>query len=468
MKTNTGLIVGLVVSVLLSAVFAVLWFNAYEDNKLLTRKVNYLTQQLQGNLSLLQKTSQQLDETQKQLQDTQKQLQDTQKQLRDTQARLAETQKQLQDAQNQLEQTQKQLRDAQAQLSQARSQLALLETQKNQLINQLTQLNATYQQLRKKVYAGYDLVQQAKSLLNNIATFPIAIFLPQVKDEWTFMRTYTYTYDHLPSGHFYHYDLYLYKHQVVMVSTSKSLYIAFFTPEEYEKWRMGRGGTPLWSNYERIIFMPPRDGTYVLVIHNNLARDVGNFKVTYQYFKTWRYYDSVPPNPASPYIVGTPGTPSRDFFRLFAIYSNWLENRQQLANEVMHQLRTSASSTQLQLDTRTLYALSLAALLKNAGFDVSFAAIGTSWDNPFDANSFVPVVRFRSSRNPNATFYDMFDKLSSDINWMHVMTLSKSSYDGYDFYVIIDTYNVVEKVDRQLSTMVPFNVIYVDGATELP
>jgi len=57
MKTNTGLIAGLVVSVLPSAVFAVLWFNAYEDNKLLTRKVNYLTHQLEGNLSILQKTA---------------------------------------------------------------------------------------------------------------------------------------------------------------------------------------------------------------------------------------------------------------------------------------------------------------------------------------------------------------------------------------------------------------------------
>ena len=182
MKTNTGLIAGLVVSVLLAAVFAVLWYGVQEDNKLLTRKVNYLTHQLEGNLSLLQKTSQQLAETQKQLQDTQRQLHDTQKQLRETQVRLAETQRQLQDAQNQLEQTQKQLKDAQAQLSQAKAQLALLETQKNQLINQLTQLNATYQQLRKKVYAGYDLVQRARSLLSNITTFPTTIFLPQVED----------------------------------------------------------------------------------------------------------------------------------------------------------------------------------------------------------------------------------------------------------------------------------------------
>jgi hypothetical protein len=55
MKTNIGLIAGLVVSVLLAAVFAVLWFGAYEDNKLLTRQVNYITHQLEGNFSLLQK-----------------------------------------------------------------------------------------------------------------------------------------------------------------------------------------------------------------------------------------------------------------------------------------------------------------------------------------------------------------------------------------------------------------------------
>jgi len=72
MKINTGLIAGLVVSVLLAAVFAVLWYGAYEDIKLLTRQANYLTLQLQSNLSLLQKTSQQLAEMQKQLQDTQK------------------------------------------------------------------------------------------------------------------------------------------------------------------------------------------------------------------------------------------------------------------------------------------------------------------------------------------------------------------------------------------------------------
>jgi hypothetical protein len=170
--------------------------------------------------------------------------------------------------------------------------------------------------------------------------------------------------------------------------------------------------------------------------------------------------------------VGTPGTPSRDFFRLFAIYNYWLENRRQLADEVMRQLRAPVSVTafslqqQLQLDTQMLYALSLAALLKNAGFDVSFAAIGTSWDDPFSANSIMPVVRFNSLRNPSDTFGNMFKEIN--MGWMHYMYQWRSSDVGYYFNVVIDTYDVVRVVDRRLSTRSTINVIYVDGVTKLP
>jgi hypothetical protein len=448
MKTNLGLIAGLVVSLLLAAVFAVLWFGAYEDNNLLMNQVKYLTHQLEGNLSTLQKTAQQLAETQKQLQDTQNQLQDTQ---------------------NQLEQTQNQLRDTQAQLSQAEAQLTLLEIQKNQLVNQLAQLNATYQQLRNKVYAGYDLVQQAKALLNEIT-----LNAPQVDDVWTFTRTYTYIYNPLPSGYFYHVDLSLYSYQTIEVSTSEPLYIAFFTPDQYEAWLNGSGGTPLASGHGYVEFTPPSNGTYVLVIYNDLGYDVDEFQATLQYSETWHYYDTVPSTPVTPYVVGTPGTPSRDFFRLFAIYNYWLENRQHLADVVMSQLSATAFSPQqqLQLDTQTLYALSLAALLKDAGFNVSFAAIGTDLDNPFNATSIIPVVQFYSTIDPNDTFSGMFSMIPT--GWMHVIWIPKplaapfTSITGYNFYVIIDTYNVVMAVDRQLSTTTPFNVIYIDGVTKLP
>jgi uncharacterized protein YdhG (YjbR/CyaY superfamily) len=387
---------------------------------------------------------------------TQKQIRDAQNLLKDVQAKLTETKKQLQDAQNLLEQTQKQLREAQ-------EQLALLETQKNQLVSQLAQLNATYQRLRKKVYAGYDLVQQAKALLNKIT-----LTAPQVNDTWTFVRTHTYMEDSLPSDYFNHDELSLYSYQTIEVSTSESLYIAFFTPDQFEAWEEESGGTPLASGRGHVKFTPPDDGTYVLVIYNDLGRDVDEFQVTRRKSETWRYYDNEPPQPVTPYVVGTPGTPSRDFFRLCAIYNYWLENRHQLADEVMRQLNSQAFSPQqqLQLDTEKLYALSLAALLTDAGFDVSFAAIGTRWDDPFNADSIVPVVLFHSLEDPSATFDDMFKKI--DMGWMHYMSALWSSDVGYDFYVHIDTYNVVRIVDRQLNKITLFNMIYVDGLTKLP
>jgi uncharacterized protein YdhG (YjbR/CyaY superfamily) len=364
-------------------------------------------------------------------------------------------QKQLQDVQNLLEQIQKQLREAQ-------EQVALLEAQKNQLVSQLTLLDLTCQRLRKKVYAGYDLVQQAKALLNKIT-----LNAPQVNDTWTFVRTYTYMEDPLPSDYFNYYDFSLYSYQTIEISTSEPLYMAFFTPDQFEAWEEESGGTPLASGRGYVKFKPPNNGTYILVIYNDLGRDVDEFQVTRRVSETWRYYDTVPPKPVTPYVVGTPDTPSRDFFRLFAIYNYWLENRHQLADEVMHQLNSQAFSPQqqLKLDTRTRYALSLVALLTDAGFDVSFAAIGTRWDDPFNADSIVPVVRFSSRTDPNATFSDMFNKIK--MGWMNVVRRSLSSYVGYDFYLVIDTYNVDRVVDRRLD-MMPFNVIYVDGVTELP
>ena len=320
------------------------------------------------------------------------------------------------------------------------------------------------------MYAGYDLVQQAKALLNKIT-----LNAPQVNDVWTFTRTYTYN-SSLRSGYYRYRELSLYSYQTVEVSTSAPLYIAFFTPDQYEVWRRGSGGTPLASGRGHVKFTPPNDGTYVLVIYNDLGRDV-EYQVTYRYFETWRYSDYLliavrEGDAREAYVVVTPGTPSRAFFRLFAIYNYWLENRRQLADEVMRQLRATAFSPQLQLrlDTQTLYALSLAALLKNAGFDVSFAAIGTSWDDPFDASSIIPVVRFNSIINPNATFSDMFNKIN--MGWMHVIWEWRErrlfNVVTYSFYVVIDTYNVVEVVDRQLDSKTPFNVIYVDGLTKLP
>jgi len=438
-------IIGLGVGFLLAAVFAVLWYGAYVENGLLRKQVEDLNKQLEVKSAELQRTTQQLVNIQSQLIDAQTQLSQTRRQLAELE---------------------RQLIDAQTQLSQTRRQLAELERRRAELLAQLEQLNATYQRLRSKVYAGRDLVQQAKALLGRIT-----LKAPRVDDTWTFIRTYNYAYRPLRSGYFYPLELSLYSYQTVEVQTSELLYIAFFTPDQYERWHRGYDGTPLTQGRGYVKFTPPRNETYVLVIYNDLGRDVGEFQVTIRYLETWRYYDVAPLRPTGPYVVGSLGTPSRDFFRLFAIYNYWLENRHKLAEEVRRQLGdvrgdVRAFSPQLQLDTQILYALSLAALLKDAGFDVSFSAIGVSLKDPFEPSSIIPQVRFYSTINPNATFNRMFQQIPK--GWMSVTWTSREAPVGYEFYVIINTYNVVEVVDRWLDTITPFNIIYSDGVTLLP
>ncbi|MGC8974384.1 MAG: hypothetical protein ACP5KY_09350, partial [Thermoproteus sp.] len=105
------------------------------------------------------------------------------------------------------------------------------------------------------------------------------------------------------------------------------------------------------------------------------------------------------------------------------------------------------------------------ALLKDAGFDVSFAAIGTDFEDPFTPSSAIVSVKFTSTLPANSTIYGYYDMLP--MGWMRIMTYQPKISEGYEIFVLIDTYHVVETVDRGLKTTTPFNVIYVDGVTKL-
>ncbi|MGC9052200.1 hypothetical protein, partial [Pyrobaculum sp.] len=256
--------------------------------------------------------------------------------------------------------------------------------------------------------------------------------------------------------------------EVLELQTSQNLWLAVFTQPEYDKWRGGYSATPLAQGRGSLRFVAPTNGTYVYVIYNDLGRDVVyNFRV--RYIETWRYYDTPPLFPQRPYVVGTPGVPSRDIFRMYAIYNYWLENREALAAEVEKQLGASGKiafqPAAGSLDKPILYALSLAALLKDAGFDVSFAAIGADWIDPFTPSSAIVSVKFTSASLANYTIFDYYDVLPK--GWMHIMTLQSEKYAGYEISVLIDTYNVVSAVDRGLEITTAFNVIYIDGVTKL-
>jgi len=454
----------------LAAVFAALWYGACVENKMLKAQAEYLGRELEAKVAELASAREQLIKTSEQLIDTQQRLLSAQRELQETQMQLQNLNATLADVKRQLEQTRAALRETTAELERARSQIAELERQRARLLDQLSQLNATYLRLRERIYGGYELVQRAKALLGKIS-----LRAPQVGDTWTFVRTYNLTQRPLRSGYYRYLSLELYSYETVEVWTSEPLLIMFFTPDEYERWREGYSARPLVEGRGYVRFTPPRNGTYVRVIYNDLGRDVGEFQAVMRYSETWHYYDVAPLWPAVPYVVGALGTPSREFFRIFAVYNYWLENRHALAEEVMRQLEQRgaaavAFSPQPRLDIQTLYALSLAALLRSAGFNVSFTAIGTSWKDPLEPSSIIVAVRFFSHTNPNATFSRMFEQIPA--GWMQVMWTWQPWYvTGLklgDFYVLINTYNIVEVVDRGLKTTTPFNVIYVDGITALP
>jgi hypothetical protein len=154
---------------------------------------------------------------------------------------------------------------------------------------------------------------------------------------------------------------------------------------------------------------------------------------------------------------------------MYAIYNYWLENREALAAEVEKQLG-AAGNTAFQpavqsLDKPTLYALSLAALLKDAGFDVSFAAVGNSWENPLAPSSAIVRVKFISDLGANSTVHSYSKALP--IGTILVRTQVVKRPTSYETYVLIDTYNIVNIVDKGLSTTEPYNVIFIDGLTTL-
>ncbi|MCU7788336.1 hypothetical protein ODS41_10485 [Pyrobaculum sp. 3827-6] len=460
---NKLAVVTIAVVALVAAVFAVLWYGTYVENGFLRKELDAARGQIQDLQRQLTARSEELQKTTAQLLDVQGKLQTTQQQLDEANRRLEQTRRELESATAQLQDVQNRLRDAQAQIQDLTRQRDQLIRQRDALEAEIKALNTTIQTLKEKVYGGRDLVERLKTTLSRIT-----LKAPQIGDNWSFTTTYVYNDLTLRSGYYRYGQVELIAGEVLELQTSQDLWLAVFTQSEYDKWRGGYSATPLAQGRGSLRFVAPSNGTYVYVIYNDLGRDVV-YSYRVRYIETWRYYDTPPPFPQRPYVVGTPGVPSRDIFRMYAIYNYWLENREALAAEVEKQLGASGKiafqPTVGSLDKHTLYALSLAALLKDAGFDVSFAAIGTDWKDPFTPHSAIVSVKFTSASLANYTIYEYFGRLPT--GWMHIMTYQSKIFAIYDIYVLIDTYNVVRVVDRGLEITTAFNVIYIDGVTKL-
>lgn len=466
METKQYLLgVALIVMAILAGVFAVMWYGANVENRYLNKELNDARSKIDELTKQLQIKTEELQQKMSQLLDLQNKLQATTQQLNEAQQKLEQTQRQLAEKTTQLQEVQRRLAEVNAQLQNTIAKVNELQRQRDSLISQISNLNATLQTLRSKVHAGRDIVEALRKTLNTIA-----LKAPQVGDSWTFTHTYKLTGLTLRNQYYHKIELELSAYQTVEIQTSDSLWIAFFTPTEYEKWAQGYSATPLAQGRGYVRFTPPRNGTYILVRYNDLGRDV-SYDITYRYSSTWRYYDAFPVSPQRPYVVGDVGVPSREIFRMYAIYNYWLENRAALASEVQRQLASrgtlafSPTYTDIKLSTDILYALSLAALLKDAGFDVSFTAIGTDWEDPLKPSSAIVQVRFTSIRPANNTLYNFHEILPT--GWMHIAWYQRESRFNYELIVLIDTYNVIRIIDLGRDTTIPYNVIFVDGITKL-
>jgi len=187
--------------------------------------------------------------------------------------------------------------------------------------------------------------------------------------------------------------------------------------------------------------------------------------------RTWRYCGDGPPErDVSRCVWGEGGRWGREIFRLLAVYNYWYKNRWSLEEEVREVVLSEVENVVyppsktiwLGFDDNT-YALSLYALLKDAGFNVTFAIVDTRWDEPCRSMKVVPVVRFSNAYEVYQLLKQMVDEVGVKISYKTFCT--GTWIDCNDFYVLIDTYNVFTE-DHGYAA--PIEVRYVEGLTQIP
>lgn len=409
-----------------------------------------LTSQLQAKTADLQRIAQQLADAQRQLADLQWRLQEAQGQVQDLKSQLLDTTHQLREAQSQLNVTTRQLEDARSTITRLQRENAQLSDQLSQLRNELFQFNTSYTNLKERVYTGYHLVQEAKNLLDKLT-----LKAPPINNTITFHWTYS-RWTTTGSSDYYIMSFEAPDYPaVVNITCTPSLRLQIFTEDQYAVWERDQArARPSAEGRCPFTFTPPRNGTYYVVFRNERKDPSLSITFLIEFSATWHYYEVTPPNPVRPYVNGTPGIPAREFFRLLGVYYYWLRNTDRLINETRRQL---GNSSRLTTDVDALRALSLGTLLRDAGFNVSFAAVRTNyvtdWEDPFKVSTVILLVRFQSLTAPNATFWKIYNSVPRR-PW--VWTYQRPSTDGFEYYVLIDT-----------STQV-YNVVYVDGVTKLP
>ena len=274
---------------------------------------------------------------------------------------------------------------------------------------------------------------------------------PEVGDSWTFVTTHSLLRGSSPG-------------LALSLEAGDWIYIRTLWSDTGIQIRDGSGRLLLRSVGE-LNFTAPVADVYVVSADDTADVMVG---------RTWRYCGDGPPGRnASRCVWGEGGRWGREIFRLLAVYNYWHMNRMALADEVravvisrVEDVVYPPSETIWLGFYDNMYALSLYALLKDAGFNVTFAIVDTRWDEPCRSMKVVPVVRFSKIDFAGEVYQllrRMVDEVGVKISYKTFCTKTWINCD--DLYVLIDTYNVFME-DRGHAA--PIEVLYVEGLTQIP
>jgi hypothetical protein len=274
---------------------------------------------------------------------------------------------------------------------------------------------------------------------------------PEVGDSWMFVTTYSLLRGSSPS-------------LALSLETGDWIYVRTLWSNTGIQIRDGSGRL-LVRGVRELNFTAPIADVYVVSADDTADVMVG---------RTWRYCGDGPPERgASRCMWGEGGRWGREIFRLLAVYNYWHMNRMDLADEVravvisrVEDVVYPPSKTLWLGFDDNMYALSLYALLKDAGFNVTFAIVDTRWDEPCTLLEVVPVVRFSKIGFAGEVYQllrRMVDEVGVKISYKTFCTKTWINCD--DLYVLIDTYNVFMEDHGHAA---PIEVLYVEGLTQIP
>lgn len=343
--------------------------------------------------------------------------------------------------QSQHAQLQSQLGGLQDRLSNLSAEYADLEKKYADLQRQYSQLQREAEGLRRRIYGAGELASRLKALLREVR-----VEAPAVGDVWRFTTTRTVANALVGPRSFHIYALTLSAGQTLRVSVTANLTVAVMNLTQAARYYNATAREFLAQGRGSLSFTPDRSGVYFIAVENGGSAPAV-YNMTYSYDAPIHYCS----------LSSHCGRPeARGLFRLVALYDYWLSRRQELAGAVLAEYPN--------LTLAEAYALSLAALLKSAGLNATFAVAGAGPADPLRPVAALPTAVFYAAEDPLPVLADYLNNAPPAPR--RFLPYLQKTPGGYALYVAVDTYYIYLRDAGGPGGN--YTVTYIDGLTRLP